>query len=278
MNSTNINDPAAVKALLDQLRASQVWQETLNSSSSPIGSERHAGVREAPASTLEDVQDESRALSSDTAPPASVASLLSRLRTSEWTSIASNTPSVSNPRTTHQLSRNIPRPSQDLPPNQSEHRTPRHVVATSSTRVQDCQDIRFISFQQALPHLTQLASDPDFLTAVSRLRQEQNELEQQLWEERQAIHKKHEEKVKVARTKATLIGAGLSKHEVDMMNDAYRRDLQRFDKERVLLAWGALIQKQQAALETLGVPAMFATTSQADCQKQRRVVQVLEGL
>lgn len=52
-----------------------------------------------------------------------------------------------------------------------------------------------------------------------------------------------------------------------MMNDAYRRDLQRFDKERVLLAWDALIQRQQAALETLGVPTMFATTSsQADCQ------------
>ena len=50
------------------------------------------------------------------------------------------------------------------------------------------------------------------------------------------------------------------------MNDAYRRDLQRFDTERVLLAWDALIQKQQAALETLGVPTMFATTSQVDCQ------------
>jgi len=51
-----------------------------------------------------------------------------------------------------------------------------------------------------------------------------------------------------------------------MMNDAYCRDLQRFDKERVVLAWDALIQKQQAALETLGVPTMFGTTSQADCQ------------
>jgi len=135
-----------------------------------------------------------------------------------------------------------------------------------------------MSFQQALPHLTRLAGDPSFLCAVSRLREEQNELERQLWEERQAIHKKHEEKVKVARTKATLIGAGISKHEADMMNDAHRKDLQRFDRERVLLAWDALTQKQQAALETLGVPTMFATTSQADCQKQQRVVQVLEGL
>lgn len=57
-----------------------------------------------------------------------------------------------------------------------------------------------------------------------------------------------------------------------MMNDAYRRDLQRFDRERVLFAWDALIQKQQVALQTLGVPTMFATTSQADCQVSVRCV------
>ncbi|KAF8450894.1 hypothetical protein L210DRAFT_259955 [Boletus edulis BED1] len=276
MNSTNINDPVAVKAILDQLRASRLWRDTLNSSSSHISSEQHADVRESPSpSTLEDVQGESKAQSFDAAPPASVASLLSQLRSSPWTPIAVDTPPVSNAPTTHPLSQNIPRPKlQDPQPTQSEHRTPWPVAATP---VQDV-DIRSLSFQQALPHLTQLASDPQFLAAVSRLRQEQNELEQQLWEERQAIHKKHGEKVKVARTKATLIGAGLSKHEADMMNDAYRRDLQRFDKDRALLAWDALIQKQQATLESLGVPAMFATSSQANCQKQRRVVQVLEGL
>ncbi|KAH0839595.1 hypothetical protein J3R83DRAFT_511 [Lanmaoa asiatica] len=213
MNSTNINDPTAVKALLDQLRASQAWQDTLNSSPSHIGPEQHAEVRESFASTSEDVQGESRAQSPVTAPPASVTSLLSQLRTSEWTSTAINTPPVSKTRTAHQLSRDIPRPSQEPPPTQLEHRTPRPIAATSSTRV---QDIRSMSFQQALPHLTQLASDPGFIADVSRLRQEQNELEQQLWEERQAVHKKHEERVKVAHTKATLIGAGLSKHEADV--------------------------------------------------------------
>ena len=33
------------------------------------------------------------------------------------------------------------------------------------------------------------------------MKQEQAELEQKLWSERQAIHKKHEDKVKVSRTK-----------------------------------------------------------------------------
>lgn len=134
---------------------------------STSNSEQHAEVRESPASTLEDVQSEPRAQSSVTAPPASVASLLSQLRTPERTSIATNTPTTSDTRTAHQSPRNIPQPSQELPPIHFEHRTPRPVAETSSTRV---QDIRSISFQQALPHLAQLASDPGFLPDVSRVR------------------------------------------------------------------------------------------------------------
>jgi len=166
-----VQDPAAVQALLDQLRASRVWLDTLNSTSSHINSEQRAEVPESTPSTLEDIPGESRAQSLGIAPPASVASLLSQLRTSEWTSIAISTPPVSGTRTTHQLSRNISPSSQDLPPppppTKSEHRTPRPDVATSFSHV---QDIRSMSFQQALPHLTQLASDPGFLTAVSRVR------------------------------------------------------------------------------------------------------------
>lgn len=161
-----VQDPAAVQALLDQLRASQVWRDTLNSTSSHINSEQRAEVPESTPSTLEDIPGESRAQSPDIAPPASVASLLSQLRTSEWTSVAISTPPVSGSRTTHQPSQNISPPSQDLP-TKPEHRTPRPDVATSFTHV---QDIRSMSFQQALPRLTQLASDPGFLTAVSRVR------------------------------------------------------------------------------------------------------------
>lgn len=178
MNSTNINvshplstqqhrrdqvvqDPAAVKALLDQLKASPAWQDTLNSTSAHINPVQHTEVREPLPSTSEGAQRESRA------PSASVASLLSQLRTSPSTSIAINTPPVSDTRTAHQPSRNIPRPSQEPPPTQSEHRTPRPAVATASTPV---QDTRSISFQQALPHLTQLAGDPQFLADVSRVR------------------------------------------------------------------------------------------------------------
>lgn len=99
-----------------------------------------------------------------------------------------------------------------------------------------------------------------------------------MWEERCEIRRKHEEKVKVARTKANMIGAELSKHEVDTFNDAFRRATQKFDTERMLLAWDALMEKQQTALEALGVPTMFRTSSKESYDKQKKVVQVLEGL
>jgi hypothetical protein len=49
-----------------------------------------------------------------------------------------------------------------------------------------------------------------------------------------------------------------------MMSDAYRKELNKFDTERVLVAWDSLVAKQQAALENMAVPAMFVTSSKAD--------------
>ncbi|KAF9246877.1 hypothetical protein BU15DRAFT_69735 [Melanogaster broomeanus] len=255
MNFTNINDPAGVKALLDQLRSSQAWQETLNSGAQPVSdpADRLSEAQgQPPSSSAEDGPSEPTAQAPDTSPSSSVASLLSPAEVigvvvQPYQNAASVTYQNSGLRGSLQ------------------HHPPSAV-----------QDLRSTSFQQALPHVTRLSGSPEFVASV--LQQEQKDLEQQLWEERCAVHGKHEEKVKVSRTKAALIGAGLSKHEADMMNDAYRRDLQRFDAERAVLAWDALIRKQQAALEALGVPTMFPTGSQAHCEKQRRVVQVLEGI
>jgi len=49
-----------------------------------------------------------------------------------------------------------------------------------------------------------------------------------------------------------------------MMNDAFRKELQKFDSERVLFAWDGLLQKQQSSLEALGVPTMFPTDLRAN--------------
>lgn len=135
-----------------------------------------------------------------------------------------------------------------------------------------------MSFQQALPRITQLAESPDFVAAIAKLREEQKDLEKQLWEERLAIHSKHENKVKVTQTKAALIGGGISQHEADMLNDAFRKELHKFDAERVLFAWDGLLQKQQVTLQGLGVPTMFPSDLRVDRERQQRIVQVLEGI
>lgn len=48
------------------------------------------------------------------------------------------------------------------------------------------------------------------------------------------------------------------------MTDSFRTELLKFDRERVLPAWDGLVTKQQAALEALGVPAMFPSTQTSD--------------
>jgi len=116
------------------------------------------------------------------------------------------------------------------------------------------------------------------VASLSQMKQQQVELERLLDKERRAIRVKHDEKVKVAQAKAKIFGAGLSKHEADMMSDAYRKEIRKFDAERVLVAWDGLVAKQQAALENFRVPAMFVTSAKADRERQQRVVQVLEGI
>jgi hypothetical protein len=48
------------------------------------------------------------------------------------------------------------------------------------------------------------------------------------------------------------------------MTDAFRRELYRFDKERVIPAWDGLVTKQQSILESLGVPTMHPTAVTTD--------------
>jgi len=111
------------------------------------------------------------------------------------------------------------------------------------------------------------------------MKDEQDAVERQLWEDRRAIHKKYEEKVKIATNKANMISDGkISKHEADMLQAAFKKDLDKFDRERVLLAWDGLISKQQAILAQHDVPTMFMTNDGADRERQQRVMQVLEGI
>lgn len=50
------------------------------------------------------------------------------------------------------------------------------------------------------------------------------------------------------------------------MSDNFLKELRKFDVERVLPAWDALVQGQQARLEALKVPTMFVTSETGDVE------------
>ncbi|EJD54092.1 hypothetical protein AURDEDRAFT_180435 [Auricularia subglabra TFB-10046 SS5] len=148
-------------------------------------------------------------------------------------------------------------------------------------------DVRHMSFQQALPHLSRLADDGNVRQAVVRIRDEQRALERSLADQRAALVRAQHNKAEGERKMATITGgSGLTQwhaqaragQEPKWFNTKFEKELLKFDKEQVLKAWDALVAKQQAELEKLGVPTMFVTEVQADREKQQRVVQVLEGI
>jgi hypothetical protein len=77
-----------------------------------------------------------------------------------------------------------------------------------------------------------------------------------------------------------MIGAtGLSQHEAHMLDNAYANDLRNFTLCRVLPAWDGLQARQQARLHDLKIPGIsIATSSDAEREKQRKIIHVLEGL
>ncbi|CAL1702086.1 unnamed protein product [Somion occarium] len=270
MDFTNINDPAGIKALLERLRSAQAWQPPVSTSSSAAPSDPLPPPPPAPASTSDVYESVLPSAAShevtpsltSAVPTASVASLLSQLQASI------------PPATTEHIS--------DVAPYHPEthssafYKSPEPAVVTPPSIPQK-QDVRGLSFQQSLPLLARLAEHPKFMEAISAMKQEQAKLEKKLWDERNAILASQEEKVKAAKTKANMIGAGLTKFEADTMTDNFRRELAQFDLQRALPAWDGLLAKQQTALETLGVPTIFATSSKADRERQQRVIQVLTG-
>ncbi|KAJ6567284.1 hypothetical protein DFH09DRAFT_1081292 [Mycena vulgaris] len=229
MSYTNINDPAGVKALLDRLRTSQAWQTLVSA---------QADAQEQPAAPQPAPSGSETAASSS-----SVAALLSQLNSAP-AEVPRNAASPPSPSNAPPSASNAP-PAPSPPP-------PAPYAFT--------EDVRSLTFQQALPRLAQLSDSRAVVSTIEKLKQEQDKVERELWQERTAIRAKYEEKVKVAKTRATMIGTGLSKHEAE----AYEKELKRFDAERVLPAWDGLVTSQQAALAQLRVPTMFPTAVKQD--------------
>ena len=49
-----------------------------------------------------------------------------------------------------------------------------------------------------------------------------------------------------------------------MIQTAFKKELEKFDRNRALLAWDGLISKQQTMLASHSVPTMFVSTEDAD--------------
>ncbi|KAF9649316.1 hypothetical protein BDM02DRAFT_1861961 [Thelephora ganbajun] len=235
-----------VKALLDKLRSSQALQQTIAASDPPL----------LPAPALLESRGDSN---TDVRP--SVASLLAQLADARTEYPPLPPPDLAQSRPSVVVTPGGSPGIADAPPRES----------TGSDR----HDLHAFSFQQTLSYLAHLSAKPGFIDSIRRIQNEQGALESQLWDERLAIQQKHQEKVKVAVTKANLIGSGgLSQFEVD----AYRKELHKFDTQRVIVAWDGLISKQQAALESLSVPVMYVSDLTSDREKQQRIVRVLESI
>ncbi|KAF9076618.1 hypothetical protein BDP27DRAFT_1414473 [Rhodocollybia butyracea] len=234
----DIPDTASIQALLEQLKNSNAWQDVVASS--------NQSTVDTQANQNIDSQ------SSSATPSVSVAALLSQLQAEPDPS-----PPASNP--TNHVSE-----SSSLP-------------LHFASQVQS-GDSRHLTFQQALPVIASLSTNPRFNETLKSIKDEQNALELQLWEERKAILDKYKGKIHTAKTKATMIGSGMSKHEANMLSDAFDKELKRFDAERVLPAWDGLILQQQEALSKMGVPTMFPTALSSDREKQQKIIQILDGL
>jgi len=128
MSFTNINDPAGIKALLEQLRTSQAWQETVGTTVAPT-------VSGAPPSTT-----------------GAVAALLSQLQT------PLNALPVIEPERVPTSPEEPPLSSPSPPP-------PPPPVPQVPQR---SQDVKSLTFQQSLPVLAQPSADPNFVSFIAQ--------------------------------------------------------------------------------------------------------------
>ncbi|KAF9057490.1 hypothetical protein BJ165DRAFT_1420760 [Panaeolus papilionaceus] len=252
MSAPNINDPTSINALLEQLKSSTAWQQL--TSSQTQGDTSHvlpsADLPRNPSNTSPSVADLLSQLSSVSEPaPAIQSSVQQRPTVSAFSASVLSSGFGQRSNTTPLLPPSLP-----------------------------ATDVQNLTFVQSLPLISQLAGDPAFLSAVAQMKNDQDDLERKLWAEREAIYNKYHSKFKGTQTKANLIGTSVSQHEIDMMTDSFKKEIARFDVDRVLPAWDGLVSRQQQELAQLNLPTMFITTENEDRERQQQVINVLENI
>ncbi|KLO15705.1 hypothetical protein SCHPADRAFT_920183 [Schizopora paradoxa] len=300
MDFTNINDPAGISALLNTLRTSQAWadlqaaqqsantaevveqQHTESQSTSaphqaPLPNAEGTDSEAKPTETPSSLGGSNEGLKSSVVP--SVAGLLSQLSGTSSQDLLHNPTPFSA--TNYGSSSSLPYGHlATVTSREGEASTIKSQPESSLHSQQPViqKSLRTLSFQQALPVIANLSEDPGFVEAVLQLRKDQDSLEEQLWNEREDIIAAQNEKVKVAVTKANLVGGQISEREANTMRDAFVKQLDNFNNDRVFPAWDAMMHRQQSKLESLGVPTMYKTESGADRHRQQKIIQVLEGI
>ncbi|KAF9451997.1 hypothetical protein P691DRAFT_756746 [Macrolepiota fuliginosa MF-IS2] len=252
--SFNFNDPIGVQALLDQIKSSSAWQELSAAS---------AGPSEPPTVLRKEIVTNTAEPAVNNTSGSSVATLLSQLQSPPdvWDSSKSITASSS----VHSATNN----QEQLP-----GRTLSRPYVQPEGLTASGQDIRLLDFDESMPLLLRLSRETSFIDEMKKIKQDQDTLERQLWDERQAIHKEYEDKLKAAKTKC----ASISRHEAEMLVDAHKKELRRFDRDRALPAWDSLVSRQQAKLQRLQVPTMHITSDPSVRELQQRVIQLLTSI
>ncbi|CAE6444791.1 unnamed protein product [Rhizoctonia solani] len=155
------------------------------------------------------------------------------------------------------------------PGNESNEKPPTPVSASPAL------DLRFMTVQQALPHLAKLTQRVGFKEKVQKLQEMQDQLEQSLYATQQDVRRKHEQRVAYAKNKATIMGIPLGDKENQDLESQLAEDLKKFHANQVLVSWDAQRTKQQTQLESLGVPCMFVTSDPAALQRQQKVLRIV---
>jgi len=158
LTTFKFQDPAAVLALLEQLKSSAAWQELETSNSPntapnlpPLATVSSINTDEQPRQ----VNSERADISSSPSTGASVASLLSQLQ-----------PFTGNTSATHTTK--APRPFEDDAINSS--LTPFfEPIPGPSNILSSKEDIRGLTFRESLPLLSELADDPSFVTSIKKV-------------------------------------------------------------------------------------------------------------
>ncbi|QRV87595.1 DiGeorge syndrome critical region 6 (DGCR6) protein [Ceratobasidium sp. AG-Ba] len=248
-------DANRITELLAQLQNSSAFQNTVTpnpSSQTPVQQPENTDIGASINHTLPAAQSNTTPQASSTP---SIFELLSRLNPDAAPSGLTEPPRPSPvPESSQQDATTAPRPVSGAPP---------------------ALNLRYMTVQQALPHISKLVQGAEFRDKIKRMQDRQNLLEQSLYSDQQEVLTKHEERVGYARNRATIIGVPLSDKENEELASQLAADLKKFHQGRLLVAWDAQRTKQQKEMEALGVPCMFVTSEQAAIQRQQKVLRIL---